>query len=241
MTPFTLGRLFVASIVLAILSLGSLVATTSDNENQARFHITPTTLSTKAGETFVVTVEIESPTPVNVFAGELQFDAKKISVQEISYNESAADLWAEKPWYENGDGTLNFTGGTTQPGGFTGTSPLLSVTFLVNEPGVSAITLVGGRMLKHDGLGTDETLGTPLDAIVTITPNPEEVSLEEPKITTVVSSAVGKDFDISGDGEYSIADVSILLSDLVGGDNRSDLNGDGKVSLADLSILLETF
>ena len=222
-----------------MFSIGSFMATTT-NDHQARFTITPQKLASSAGETITVTLSVESNTPVNVFSGVLNFDSTKLSVSEISYNESAADLWAEKPWYENGKGTLHFIGGTTKTGGFTGSSPLITITFYLEEPGVSHLTLTDSRMLRHDGIGTDEVLGTSLDTIVSVSSAQEGIRLKETGDSTVISSVVGKSFDLSSDGKQSLADVSVLLGDLITKDKRSDLNNDGKVSLADLSILLET-
>ena len=95
-------------------------------------------------------------------------------------------------------------------------------------------------MLRHDGLGSDEVLEISLDAIVSASSPQENIPLNETGESTVITSMIGKSFDLSGDGKQSLADVSILLGDLITNDMRSDLNNDGKVSLTDLSILLET-
>lgn len=239
MFSFHFSKLLVASIIAAIFSLGGYVASTTSGEH-ARFTITPQTLINTKGESVTVTLGVESETPVNVFAGVINFDSTKLSVAKISYNESAADLWAEKPWYINGEGTLHFIGGTTKPGGFTGSSPLITITFFLEQPGVSYISLKDSRMLRHDGLGTNEVLATSLDTIVNVSSEGEIVPLETTKDITVVGGSLGKNFDLSDDGKQSIADVSVLLGDLISNAKRSDLNDDGKVSLADLSILLET-
>ena len=108
---------FVAVMGFLVLPL------TQDHVAQMRIEPIRKTLTT--GETFTVEVIVESFTPVNVFAGELSFDTNTLQVESINYNTSIADLWAEEPWYSNGEGTLNFIGGTTQSGGFTGEAILL--------------------------------------------------------------------------------------------------------------------
>jgi hypothetical protein len=43
--------------------------------------------------------------------------------------------------------------------------------------------------------------------------------------------------DLNNDGEQTIADVSIFMTDLITQNDRSDFNQDGTVDLKDLSIL----
>ena len=91
MFPLSLSRVLVASIIAALVSIGGFMASTTEGE-PARFIIAPQTLTSTTGETVTVTLSVESSTPVNVFSGILNFDATKLFVSEISYNESAADL-----------------------------------------------------------------------------------------------------------------------------------------------------
>ena len=74
----------------------------------ADMRIEPTNKTVVVDETFDVSIVVESRVPVNVFAGELLFDTNTLEVVSIDYNISIADLWAEEPWYSNGDGTLTF-------------------------------------------------------------------------------------------------------------------------------------
>ena len=70
------------------------------------------------GEQFQVRLIVESSVPVNAFAGDLSFNRDVLEVSRIDYNTSIADLWVKEPWYSNGEGTINFAGGTTKPGFF---------------------------------------------------------------------------------------------------------------------------
>lgn len=239
--PHLSANLFlIGGVIAGLIGLGTILGT-PNGEPIADMHIEPTSGTRTVGEPFVVDVVVEASEPVNVFAGELQFDATKLAVASIDYNISIADLWAEKPWYSNGDGTLNFIGGTTHPGGFTGSGSLLTITFMATAPGDAAIAMREARILRYDGLGSDAPLATPIDAIFTVS----DTELE--RQTVVQKSAGGPDLkiipeprttDLNGDGRQTIADTSIFMTHLVSQNKRSDFNGDGSVGTADLSILL---
>lgn len=191
------------------------------------------------GETFPVTVVVSSQEPVNVFQGELVFDESVLQIVSIDYNTSIATLWAERPWYENGEGTLNFIGGTTAPGGFVGTGDLITITFRSIAPGNATISMREARILKHDGLGSDAALGLPLDAVFSIeTTSPPRIVVEKTAtgpVLTILQQTPST--DLNGDGVHDIFDISIFMSDLATQNKRSDFNLDGGVDLRDLSIL----
>lgn len=239
MPQIQIGRFIVAGILASIVGAGALMS--SLGEPTADMHVEPRSGTRTVGETFVVDVVVEAREPVNVFAGNLLFDPNILTVESIDYNTSIADLWAERPWYSNGDGTLNFIGGTTQPGGFVGNGSLISITFRTDAVGQAAISMEEVRILRHDGLGSDALVAEPIDAIFTV----EDEELQQQIV--VQKSAVGPEItvlpeppstDLNGDGKQSIADVSIFMGHLVSQDMRSDFNGDGTVNTADMSILL---
>jgi hypothetical protein len=200
--------------------------------------LTPSTTRGITGETIVVEVVVESEVPVNAFAGTVTFDPAVLAVASIDYNTSIADLWAEKPWYENGAGTVSFAGGSTKSGGFTGAGTLLTITFTGHTPGESPLVVENAQILQHDGLGSDTTVKTPIDTIFTIEADVAPTIPTSPETSVVVSDTLPPSTDLNGDGRQSIADVSILMQYLFTGDLRGDLNGDGQVSLADLSLIL---
>jgi hypothetical protein len=202
----------------------------------------PTSGVRTVGETFVTTLVVRSALPVNAFRGLVVFDTEKLEVQSIAYNTSIANLWAEEPWYSNGDGTINFTGGTTASGGFTGEGTLITVTFVAKASGNAAIKLADMQILQHDGLGTEAALATPIDSILSLEPAQQaqetllQTSVDGP--TVMIMSNI-KTRDLNGDGKQTVADVSIFMVDLLSKNPRSDLNEDGIVNLADLSILTQ--
>ncbi|MEK7639283.1 MAG: dockerin type I domain-containing protein [Patescibacteria group bacterium] len=237
---FNGGHLLLASIIAAVIGISSILLGPTMAGPTAEMRIEPSGGTIAVGEDFKVDIIVESREPVNVFKGLLSFDPTVLAITSIDYNTSAADLWAERPWFSNGEGTLNFIGGTTRPGGFTGTEKLISITFTAKASGKAKMVMTDVRILKHDGLGTDSVLATPLDSIFTIAPEELEKStkLETSLIgPTVVVTDTPPTTDLNGDGKQTILDVSIFMSDLASQNRQSDFNGDGKVDLADLSIL----
>ncbi len=233
--------LLIASALAGALSASVLVANLSGVPTA--ISLTPGGGTVSVAATFTVHVQISSEIPVNVFQGLIAFDSTRLQVERIDYNTSIATLWAEEPWYENGDGTISFIGGTTIAGGFVGTGDLITITFRSTRPGTAAVTLRETRVLKHDGLGTDAAVTTPIDALFT-------VGLEALDRDTVTQShgddagptidilPLGRSTDLNGDGLQTIVDVSIFMRHLTSQNSRSDFNGDGLVSTKDLSIIL---
>jgi hypothetical protein len=237
--PYTSRGYGIPTLLVAVAILGAVAVTgfemlPSAFSTEARMYIDPDAGTAVLGDTVVLTVSTESSVPVNVFAGDISFDKNVLQVQSIDYNTSIADLWAVKPWYENGAGTLTFGGGTTKHDGFLGTGPLLIITFKAVGTGNSAVHLKNVRILKYDGLGTNATIKDPIDTVLTILPH---VVLERTPIHVSVVKEIPS-ADLNGDGVVNIRDVSIFMLHLLRNDPRFDFNLDGEVDMDDLRILL---
>lgn len=231
----------IAGALFAFVSVMGFLVMPLTTEPLADMYIEPQTGVGKIDETFSVTVMVRGATPVNVFAGEVTFDSTVLSVESIDYNTSIADLWAEKPWYENGAGTINFIGGTTRKGGFFGTGSLITITFRAHGTGDAVVRVRDARILAHDGLGTDVPLGEPIDSLFSVAPDVlDRVTVAKPETTTAVI-VVGEEFtitDLNRDGKQTIADVSIFMLNMTSEDVRFDFNRDGQVDTKDLSIIM---
>lgn len=228
-----------AGAFIALVSIASVIFLPSTPTTSMM--IEPIKQSISRDNTFTIDVVVASDIPVNVFAGELYFDTSVLNVQSINYNTSIADLWAERPWYSNGDGTLNFIGGTTKSGGFVGEGTLLSITFLAHSSGEAVVTFESTQILQHDGLGTLAELEQPIDAIFTV---PQQTN--ENTVTTIQSEAQTSEIkileedlttDLNGDGKQTITDISIFMQYLAIQDERADFDRDGNVDFGDLTIL----
>lgn len=239
---FEQGNMFPMFLMAsAILAVGAMVGVEMLPQLTApdtTIRIEPATQRIETGKTFVVNVIVDSEIPVNVFGGELRFNKDVLAVDAISYNTSIADLWAIRPWYSNGDGTLNFGGGTTKQGGFTGSDTLLTVTFKTISEGSGSVTLNDIQILQSDGLGTRAAVGEPIDALFTIIPS-KPMGDESTQMTYFIASKIAST-DLNGDGKQSVADLSIFMLDVTTQKDRSDFNADGTVDTKDLSILLST-
>ncbi len=236
------GRLLIAGIIGAFLSITGYVMSPMIIEQSADIWIEPDDGTYQIGDIFYVSIVVESRIPVNVFSGLVTFNPEILYVDSIDYNTSIADLWAVLPWYDNGDGTLNFAGGTTRPGGFTGNGTLITIGFKTKQEGMGALTLTKARILKHDGLGTDVELSdAPIDAIFSVAPEIIEAETIVKKETSgglvrVIPESLS--FDLNGDGLNTFADVSIFMIHLTEQNLRSDFNQDGKVNIVDANLIL---
>lgn len=242
MPHITLGRI-ILTIVIAIFGFFGINSIFSivDFTSAADMRIEPGSGSTIVGEKIIVDIVVESNRPVNVFKGLVSFDPYRLKVVSIDYNTSIADLWAELPWYSNGDGTLNFVGGTTESGGFIGEGSLIKVTFETLTSGETSIGLGDVRIMKYDGIGNDDTVTAPIESVFLIEPEKlrKETVLEknmtEKKLKVLPEIP---QTDLNNDGKKSIIDTSIFMADFATQNLRSDFNGDKKVNTADLSIFM---
>ena len=182
-------------------------------------------------------VILSATTPINAFSGNVIFDTTHFAVKNISYNTSLADLWVTEPWYSKSDNTIHFAGGTTRPGGFTGTETLLTVELLALESGKSVVSIDNARVLKHDGLGTDAAVAPSIDSVVSNLENDPLAPFAKTSVTEVSVVTLGPTRDVNGDGKVSLADVATLMLHLGSNNDKYDLNEDGIVSLPDLAII----
>lgn len=229
----------VAGAVFGVFTLFGILVVPSLLTPVADMRIEPQHAVAEEGNEFTVRIVVESGTPVNVFAGELTFDSSVIEVVSIDYNTSIADLWAERPWYSNGDGTLNFIGGTTRSGGFLGTGTLITIHFRTLREGQGVLALHDTAILEHDGLGTYATLEEPIDAVVTVEAKSANMLQTTNIATTFEVVREVPSTDLNGDGKQSLADISIFMLNITSKDTRFDFNLDGAVNTKDLSILLD--
>ncbi len=227
-------------LVLAVTS-GSMLASVV-GQSEADMYLSPSSGSFKVGEPIVVNLRVRSDIPTNVFAGDLRFNPDYLAVDKIDYNTSIADLWAIEPWYKNGEGTLQFAGGTTRVEGFIGDEQLLTITFKSIAKGETTLELFDANILKHDGLGSEVSLiENTIDALFSLDKEelkPEIIFFRDWSGGTIAVEPEQRLIDLNADGKQSTADISIFMVDLVKGNLRSDFNQDGEVNTKDLSIIL---
>ncbi|MCD5382094.1 MAG: hypothetical protein LR017_02125 [Candidatus Pacebacteria bacterium] len=138
---FALHTALIASAVVGFATILGFVVLPTDTQPVTAIRMEPTTIRVQSDNTFEIRIVVNAGEPTNVFAGELFFDHTVLRVASIDYNTSIAELWAETPWYSNGDGTLNFTRGTTKRGGFEGEGDLMTIRFTSIAEGEGVITM----------------------------------------------------------------------------------------------------
>lgn len=234
------AQVLMASVIAAVIGISGFLLGPTVISTPVNVSLEPKEGLLVVGETVTVSIIVEANIPVNVFKGLVAFNPEILTVSSIEYNTSIANLWAEEPWYSNGDGTIGFAGGTTNPGGFVGKGSLITITFTAKNTGEAKITMTEMRVLQHDGLGSEAPLASPIDALFAVAPVEIEKDtlfkndLSGPVITIIKDPA---NTDLNGDGAHTMTDVSIFMTHLLSQNTRSDFNQDGKVDLKDLSIL----
>lgn len=233
-----LEKLLIAGVILSLLGIGLTPSPQEKSVSHITFETSDTTVT--LGSTFTIDMVLSSSEPINVFKGTLRFDPNILAVSSIDYNTSLADLWAEEPWYSNGNGTLGFIGGTTRPGGFVGSESILRVTFTGISSGESVLSMEEIRVLRHDGLGTDVMAGKPIDTLFTVSPDVPHTEIiaqsDKSKEKEVFVVPTKEYTDLNGDGKQTISDTSIFMIHFATQNLRSDFNADGVVDIKDMSI-----
>ena len=208
---------------------------------QAQILLEPDHAISIINKPFTINVSIKSDIPANAFSGLIEFNPEILQVTAIEYNTSIVDLWVTKPWHENGEGTINFAGGTTRDGGFTGHDSLLTITFTPITAGVGTVRITNAQILAHNGLGSELKIKPTADALFTDTSLDTQARIISSNIDKTSSfSIVNKtpDFDLNDDGTIGLLDISIFMPNLFSNNPIYDFNLDGKVNTTDFSMLL---
>lgn len=232
-----LPHVLVANVIIGLLAVTGMYLLP---DNGTSLSLIPTTSISKPGDTFTVQVLTTSDIPVNVFKGTVNFNERVLAVAHIDYNTSLADLWAEEPWYQKGNGSIGFAGGTTRPGGFTGTESLLTITFKALASGNGDLVLNDTQVLMHDGLGTEAALIDYIDTLFVVASGTADTRIEHKtkSLADVMVTETKPQPDFNNDGKVNMIDVSLFLLYLPANNPKGDLDNNGKVNNADLSIIL---
>lgn len=239
MFNITLGKLLVAGIIFSILGFEIVPNINNKDSSFSKIYIESSGNQFNIGDIVTINIKVSSSEPTNVFKGTLIFDPTILLIDSINYNTSIADLWAEEPWYSNGDGTLSFTGGTTKKGGFMGDDKLINVNFKVLTPGKTKLSINDVHILRYDGFGSYAPTSLSTDTIINIVSNESKLVTNKKAVDgpTIKVLAPIDELDLNNDGKKTIADMSIFMIHLATQNLRSDFNHDGKVNVTDFSII----
>lgn len=183
------NKIFVNLIIIAIfcfLPLNSQAA-------GASLYLAPSSGSFSLGETFSVTVYVNSSEQaMNAVSGAITFPKNNIEVTSISKNGSIISIWVQEPSFSNSSGIVNFEGIVLNPGFVGSGGKTITINFKVKNSGGASLIFTAGSILANDGLGTNilTSMGGAtftLGEAPTVTLPPEDPSL--PTATTAVPPA----------------------------------------------------
>lgn len=186
----------------------------------AALSISPQKGSHAVGQVFSVDVELTAKDPVNVVGVTLGYPSEILEVLDVVKHNSLFTLWIEEPEYSTHPGTIRFSGGILESGGFTGEGKLATVLFRARKSGEAHVRVVYGEVLANDGMGTD-VLFHSYGGVYTF------------------NADGGIEFDLDGNGVVNMKDLGQFVSYWGGAyDERYDFNGNGKLDLNDLTLLV---
>jgi hypothetical protein len=145
----------------------------------------PTKGQYRLGEIFPMKIEIAGiKTPINAVQADLGFDSTKLEIEDISTEDSFADIFIQKELNNEG-GYARLTGGLPNPGFFSDKGVFGTAFFKGKTPGVVKIEFLPSSMvLANDGKGTNVLKDL---ASVSYLILPEKISDEEEEMQKQIS------------------------------------------------------
>lgn len=172
------------------------------------------------GDIFFADAMVTTDTPINAIEAAISFPPDLLEVEDVSLDGSILDLWPKEPSYSNTLGTILWSGGTVQAGGFVQTGKILNIAFVAKKPGVADVKFNKALFAAYDGKGT---ILFPIQNGISYTIRPKT----KPSL------------DFNNDGFINFTDINLwIVGYFRSYDPRYDLNADGKVNLGDLSVFL---
>jgi hypothetical protein len=186
------------------------------------------------GETKTVNFNLDASVPVNSVGATLNYPKDMLEIVALSKEHSFLNLWTEDTTIKESTGEISFSGGSTHPGGVTGTSTIVTVTVRAKHEGPATLSVGHIEVYAADGKGTMVDTGNrPLS--LTVTPATATNTGGSGSSNSVVTAPSP---DINGDGKVTLLDASIVMAAISAPYNpRYDFDMNGSVGLDDLSIL----
>lgn len=166
---FSAGVVFIESLILTRFGFIPASKTAS--------FVVPSKGQYKLGEIFSMRVDVGNlKTSINAVQADIEFDADKIEVVDVTTRESFASIFINKE-INNSYGWLRITGGIPNPG-YVGDDTLFStVYFRGTKPGVASVRFLPSSMvLANDGKGTNILRDYPTTSYLIL---PDRISYEE--------------------------------------------------------------
>lgn len=147
-----MSRVNILVLTLVVFSLLPLAV----KAQSAFLYLNPSKEDFSIGEEFSLSIKVNTgELPINAVKTVLYFPQDKLTILEISKENSIFSLWPEEPGFSNQSGEISFVGGMPYPG-FTGRrGHLVSIKFQAKERGVAKISFGESAILASDGKGTN--------------------------------------------------------------------------------------
>lgn len=173
--------------MLGVAAVVGLFLVTPSLVEAATLRLSPATGVYSAGNTFTVSVLVDSAgKSINAAEGTITYNSREVSVVSVSRSSSIFNLWVTEPSFSNSAGTISFSGGS--PAGYTGKSgTVMTITMRAAAAGTPKLNFSSGAVLANDGKGTNVLTGMS-GATFTIgatasTPEPEVIEYVAPPNT----------------------------------------------------------
>lgn len=148
-----------AFVIIAICAVLFPLAAPQTKAASASLYLAPNAGTYTVGNTFSITIRVNTDSAINAVEAVLFFDNEDMEVTTLSKTGSILTLWPVEPSFSNSAGSISFGGGLPTPG-YTGSSGrLLIVTFRVKTAGTGSINFSSGAVLANDGNGTNILTG----------------------------------------------------------------------------------
>ncbi|MFC1731823.1 cohesin domain-containing protein [candidate division KSB1 bacterium] len=182
--PLRSNNIFILLVSIATALLGFTLSASA-----ATLSIDPSTVSTKVGGEFSVSISIDTEgASINAADVRLEFPSDVLEVVDIDRIGSVFAFWVSDPTYSNTSGTIEFIGGSSK--GISGDSlHVLSIKFKTSGVGSGAIVPTSAIVTASDGKGTNvlsDSYGSSVasgSGVFVPEPvfRPEEIKVETPK------------------------------------------------------------
>lgn len=122
----------------------------------ASFYVLPSSGSYDAGQTFYVSVLINTEgTAINAAQATIYFPPDKLKVVGVSRVNSIFSLWTQEPIYSNSKGQISFGGGLPSPGYRGSSGEVITILFQGKGAGEAKVYFGGEAILANDPWGTN--------------------------------------------------------------------------------------
>jgi hypothetical protein len=123
---------------------------------EASFYLSPASGNYKVGETFSVTLFINTRgVYINASQAKIFFPPERLKVANITKQNSIFSLWAQEPIFSNQKGEISFIGGLPSPGFIGNAGKVMTIYFQAKSTGEAKVSFGGEKILANDPRGTD--------------------------------------------------------------------------------------